>query len=128
MHRDDKEIKSFFNVFLRQKIFDNTNPYYKKIVKSPMKYYTFKAKWTNFGSEIESIIAPFWNNETLAILFNSSPDYEDVYIATNDNRIISDLKKSFELREIEPFNFSIKFMSDNSRTWGCKGNNFLFGF
>ena len=93
-----------------------------------MKYYSLKAKWTDSKSEIESIIAPFWSNETLAILYNSSPDYENVYIATSDKRIISDLKESFELREIEAFNFSIRFMSDKSRTWGCKGNNFLFGF
>ncbi len=93
-----------------------------------MKYYSMKAKWTDSSSEIESIIAPFRSTETLAILYNSSPGYEYVYIATNDNRIISDLKESFELREIEPFNFSIKFMSDNSRTWGCIGNNILFGF
>lgn len=93
-----------------------------------MKYYSLKAKWTDSGSEIEAIIAPFWSNETLAILYNSSPGYEDVYIATNDNRIISDLKECFELHEIEQFNFLIKFMSDKSRTWGCKGNNSLFGF
>lgn len=93
-----------------------------------MKYFTLKANWNDSGSEIEASISQYWSNQSIAILYNTSPGYEDVFIATNDSRVIAKLSEYYNLKEIEPFNYNIKLISDESRTWGCKGNRTAFGF
>jgi len=103
-------------------------PQLTKITSVDMYYYTFKADWQSSKDLILSLIDPFTTTDNFAILYNGDTEVNDVYIATEDRRMILALEDSFEQTELDDIDYIRDFMETSNRQWGVIGNNHLVNF
>ena len=93
-----------------------------------MFYYEICAHWSDSQTEIVNLIEPFATNDNFALLYNFDPSVEQVYIATEDKRMILALSTVFGIMELESIDYMRDFMLSSNRQWGVTGNPALVNF
>jgi hypothetical protein len=93
-----------------------------------MHYYIITASWHESQDVIQSLINPFATPNNFAILYNSDPEIDRVYIAAADKRMILAMKSEFELEETDSIDYGRDFMTSSNRQWGVIGNRSLVNF